>query len=186
MTKETVLNDLKSNLVKTISHLREGLISIRTGRASAALVENIKVDYYGALTPLKQVANINIPEAKVIVIQPYDQNSMDAVEKAIQESELNLNPQRDSQLIRIVLPDLTEERRNELTKILDQKLEESKISARNHREEAWKQIKGMKDDGGISEDEMYKVQDELNKQIDDINSEIDKIGEAKRKEITTI
>lgn len=183
---DSISNELKNSLAKTVDHLREKIKSLRTGRASGGLVENIQVEYYGTKTPLMQLGNINVPEPRMIMIQVYDQNAVDAVAKAIQESDLNLNPQIEGQMIRINLPELTEERRIELAKILDKKIEEAKVAARNIREDSWKTVKDKKQSGGITEDDMYKMQEELNKAVEEVNKEIDELGEKKREEIMTI
>ncbi len=183
---DSISNNLKNGLTKTVDHLREEIKSLRTGRASSGLVENIQVEYYGTKTPLMQLGNINVPEPRMIMIQVYDQNAVDAVTKAIQESDLNLNPQTEGQMIRINLPKLTEERRIELAKILDKKIEEAKVAARNNREESWKTVKDKKQSSEITEDDMYKMQEELNKAVEEVNIEIDELGKKKREEIITL
>lgn len=181
-----IIEDEKIELDNSIEHLLSEMGKIRTGRANPALVESLMVDYYGSKTPLKQVASINTPEARLLVIQPWDKGALTAIESAIRESDLNLNPNNDGQVIRINIPPLTEERRKELVKLLNQKAEDAKISIRNIREEAWKEIQNMKKEGNISEDDKFSGKDQLQKVVDEYNKKIDEIREKKEKEIMTI
>lgn len=181
-----IIDGKKSDLEKSIEHLIVEIGQIRTGRANPALVENIMVDYYGTKTPLKQVANINVPEARLLVIQPWDKDSLVNVESAIRDSDLGFNPNNDGQVIRINIPSLTEERRKELVKLLNQRAEEAKISVRNIREEVWKEIQEMEKEGKISEDDKFSGKDYLQKSVDEYNKKIDEIKEKKEKDILTI
>jgi len=181
-----IVDGKKSDLEKSIEHLIVEIGQIRTGRANPALVENIMVDYYGTKTPLKQVANINVPEARLLVIQPWDKDSLVNVESAIRDSDLGFNPNNDGQVIRINIPSLTEERRKELVKLLNQRAEEAKISVRNIREEVWKEIQEMEKEGKISEDDKFSGKDYLQKSVDEYNKKIDEIKEKKEKDILTI
>jgi ribosome recycling factor len=182
----TIIDDKKVQFENAIQHLKDGLKQIRTGRANSALVENLTIDYYGTKTPLQQLANINIPDSKSIIIQPWDKNSLKDIEKAIHDSPLGLNPINEGNIIRLPIPPLTEERRKELSKIVNEKVEQAKISVRNVREEIWKNIKEQKNDGKISEDDMYGQQKELQKKVEEYNDFIKKIGQEKEKEIMTI
>lgn len=181
-----ILNQAKESFDKALDHLRNELLSLRTDRVSPALVENLMVDCYGIKTPLVQLASINIGEPQTIVVQPWDKNIIKEVEKAIQNSNLGLNPIVQDKIIRIVIPPLSEERRKEIIKLLHQKLEEAKISIRNIREDIIKQLKAQEKEGKISEDDLFLHQKELQKEIDKYNEEIKKIGEEKEKEIMTV
>lgn len=181
-----IVDGKKNDLEKAVEHLIVEIGQIRTGRANPALVENIMVDYYGTKTPLKQVASINVPESKLLVIQPWDKDSLVNIESAIRDSDLGFNPNNDGQVIRINIPSLTEERRKELVKVLNQRTEEGKISVRNVREEAWKEIQEQEKDGKISEDDKFSGKDYLQKIIDEYNKKIEEIREKKEKEIITI
>lgn len=182
----TIIDDKKFQFENAIQHLKNELKQIRTGRANPTLVENLVIDYYGTKTPLQQLANINIPDPKSIIIQPWDKNSLKEIEKAIHNSPLGLNPINEGNIIRLPIPPLTEERRKELSKIVSEKAEQAKISVRNVREETWKNIKEQKNDDKISEDDMYSQQKELQKKVEEYNNSIKKIGQQKEKEIMTI
>lgn len=183
---EQTLKTTKENFEKALAFLKGDLNTLRTGRANSALVEKIRVSYYGAPTPLIQLASINVPEPRSIVIQPFDINSIKEIEKALNDSKLGLNPMNDGRLIRLNLPALTEERRKELVVILKQKLEEGRIAVRNHREEAWKLVKKAEAAGEISEDEKYQAQEKLNKLVTECNEKIEQIGRKKEEEITSV
>ena len=156
---------------------------IRTGRASAALLEGIKVDCYETQMPLDQVASISVPESRLITIQPWDQSIIGNIEKGILKSELGLTPMNDGKIIRISIPPLTEERRKELAKLAKKMGEESKVSIRNHRREANEMFKDLKNDKEISEDEFYKYQNEVQKITDEFIKKIDEVTAQKEKEI---
>ncbi len=181
-----IIDSIKKECDKAFDYLKKELAVLRTGRASKALVENLMVDYYGTKTPLFQLASINVPEARLIIVQPYDKNSIKDIEKAILGSELGLTPNLEENIIRITIPPLSEERRKELVSILHQKLEEVKTSIRNHREEAWRKIKEQESEGSLTEDEKYKAKDELDKLVKEYDDKVDEIGEAKEKEIMTV
>lgn len=159
---------------------------LRTGRANPALVENVSVDYYGTRTPLKQIANISIPEARQILIQPWDKGTITLIESAIRESDLGLNPGNDGQGIRIVLPALNEERRRELVKTLNSRAEDARISIRNTREEIWKALQKAEQDGQIAEDDKFQGKDELQKVVDDYNQKLEVLRKKKEEEILTV
>lgn len=182
----SIIQAKKPNFEKAVEHLKNELNSIRTGRATPTLVENLIVDYYGTKTPLIQLASISIPDPKSIVIQPWDRNSTKDIEKAIQISSLGINPVNEGTIIRIVIPPLTEERRGELVKLANKKTEEAKISIRNIREEMWKELKNQEKEGKISEDELFLTQKELQKIVDEFNEKIKEISEKKEEEINTI
>jgi ribosome recycling factor len=169
-----------------ITHLTGELDSIRTGRAHPALVENLAVEYYGVRTPLLQLATITIPDSRSIVIQPWDRNSLKDIEKAIRASSLGLNPVNEGNILRLPIPALTEERRKELVKVLNQKTEEAHVSIRNVREDIWRAIRDQQKAGDISEDDMFRMQKELQKIVDDYQTKIKNLNEQKEKEIMTI
>lgn len=176
----------KEEFEKSIEHFVVEIGQIRTGRANSALVENVMVDYYGTKTPLKQIASINVPESRLLVIQPWDKDGLVNIEAAIRDSDLGFNPNNDGQVIRINIPALTEERRKELVKVLNQRSEDARISIRNLREEAWKEIQEMEKEGKISEDEKFLGKDYLQKIVDEYNKKVDEIKEKKEGEIMTI
>jgi len=166
-----------------VDHLRHEFSVLRTGRASTGLLENIKVNYYGSLTPIQQVANISIPEARLLVIQPWEKNMLSPIEKAIQASELGLNPINDGQLIRVPIPAMTDERRKEMVRIVHKMTEDARISVRNARRDANESIKKMEKEGELSKDNaadgLDQVQEETNKFIE----KLDELMKHKEKEI---
>jgi ribosome recycling factor len=171
---------------KSIEYFKDEIARIRTGRASSALVENLSVDYYGAKSPMKQVASISVPEPRQIVIAPWDKDNLISIEKSIRESDLNLNPINDGQVIRINIPQLNEERRKELVKLLNQKAEEGRVSVRKRREDIWDLIQDLTRDGKISEDDKFQGKEKLQKVVDEYNNKIEEIRKNKEDEIMTI
>ncbi|MDP2683855.1 MAG: ribosome recycling factor [bacterium] len=182
----TIINEKNFKFDDAIKHFKNELTQIRTGRANPSLVENIRVDYYGTKTPLNQMANISAPDPKSLLIQPWDSNVIKEIEKSIQNSDLGLNPVNEGNQLRIPIPPLTEERRKELAKIVNEKSENARISIRNIREEIWKELKELKNDGDISEDEMFSQQKELQKVVNENNSLIKEITEKKEEEVLSI
>ena len=183
---QDLLDETKVKMEKTIKALRDELAHIRTGRASSSLVDRIKISYYGTLTPLKQIANISIPESNLIVIQPWDKNAIDPIVKAIQASELGLPPQSDGNVIRIAIPALSEERRQGLTKLVGKVAEEGKISIRNIRRDAIDTIKKLQNDGDIPEDRAKKGVDEVQKITDKATERIDELKKRKEEEVLSL
>lgn len=181
-----IVDNRKTDMDGAIEHLNQEMGKIRTGRANSALVESLMVDYYGSKTPLKQIASINIPEARLIVIQPWDKDSLVSIESALRESDLGFNPNNDGQVIRINIPQLTEERRKELVKALNQRSEDAKIAIRNIREEAWKEIQEEEKAGKMSEDDKFSGKDYLQKIVDEYNKKIEEARNKKEEEILTI
>ena len=185
-----MVNDLiaknKVEFEKAVEHFKEELGQLRTGRASSALVENLMVEYYGSMSPLKQIASISIPEARTIAISPWSRDSLINIEKAIRESQLNLNPINDGQLIRINMPALNEERRKELVKVLNQKAEEARVVVRKVRENIWDEIQEIEKQGKIGEDDKFSGKDKLQKVVDEYNEKIDEFRKKKEEEIMTI
>lgn len=180
------MNDFKQKLEKTIAHLKEEIASLRTGRASPALVEDVNVDYYGTETPLKALAAISSPEPRQIVITPWDKNALQPIEKAIQSSSLGLNPVTDRDAIRLTIPPLTEERRKELVKLLGRHLEDAKITVRREREDMQREIDRREKAKEMSEDQKFREKADAQKAVDDANKKIEEIGAHKEKEIMTV
>jgi ribosome recycling factor len=185
MVKE-LIDGKKESFENAVTHFVEEAAKLRTGRANPALVENILVDYYGVRTPLVQIASISIPEARQILIQPWDKGAMQPIETAIRDSDLGLNPGNDGQNIRIVLPALNEERRHDLVKSLGARAEEARIAIRTVREEVWKEIQDLEKEGAIGEDDKFQGKDDLQKVIDEYNAKIESLKEKKEQEILTV
>lgn len=185
MIKE-LIEEKKQSFENAVEHFANEAVKIRTGRAHPALVENLMVDYYGTRTPLRQIANINIPEARQILIQPWDKASLVLIEAALRESDLGLNPGNDGQALRITLPALTEETRKNLVKSLNQRAEEARIAVRNVREEIWKDIQDLEKSGEISEDDKFSGKDELQKVVDEYNQKLETARKKKEEEILTV
>lgn len=181
-----IINQAKKNMDESLGFMQNELRKFKTGRAQSALVEDILVEYYGTKTPLKQIATISVPEPAMIAISPFDKNSMKDIEKAISESKLNLTSSNDGQIIRIKIPPLTEERRQELAQVLNQKVEEVKVSIRSSREETMKKLKDMEASKQISEDEKFKTKEDLDKLVDEYNKKIEDIRKKKEEEIMTV
>lgn len=176
----------KEKLEKVIEHLKREVSSLRTGRATPALVENLEIDYYGSKTPLKVLAAISNPEPRLLVIQPWDKNAMQPIEKAIQSSSLGLNPITDRDMIRLSIPPLTEERRRELVKMLSRYLEDARIKIRREREETLKEVDRMEKAKEISEDERFRHKNDIQKTVDETNKKVEEVGAAKEREIITV
>lgn len=183
---ESVKARTEDKMKKSLSSLNEELAGIRTGRASASLFDKITVNYFGQSTPLNQVATISVPEARLVVIQPWDRNIIGDIEKAIQKSELSLNPNNDGKVIRINIPPLTEQRRKELVKVIKASGEKSKVAMRNIRREGNDDLKKMMKNSDITEDQEKQGIDDIQKMTDKYISDINKIIDAKEKEIMEI
>lgn len=181
--KDEILSELREKMTNTAEALKKDFKKIRTGRASPALLEGIKVDCYETQMPLDQVATISVPESRLMTIQPWDQSIIGNIEKGILKSELGLTPMNDGKIIRISIPPLTEERRKDLAKLAKKMGEESKISIRNHRREANEMFKDLKNEKEISEDEFHRTQDDVQKITDEFIKKIDEITGKKEKEI---
>ncbi len=179
-------SEFKQKLEKTVGHLKVEIASLRTGRATPALVEDLEVDYYGSKTSLKAIASISSPEPRSLVIQPWDKNAIQPIEKAIQSSSLGLNPVTDHDVIRLSIPPLTEERRKELTKLLGRHLEDARIHVRREREGMLKEVDRKEKAKEISEDEEFRQKSEVQKIVDEINKKIEEIGLMKEKEIMKV
>lgn len=181
-----IVHNHKEQFNKAIDHLKSEISSLRTGRATPALVEDITVEAYGSKQPLKTLASISVSDAKTLTVEPWDKSLMQTVETAINNSHLGINPVNDGKLIRLPLPELTQERRQELIKVLHQKLEQARITIRKIREEIRDQIDKAFKDKEIGEDEKFKFQDELEKMVKEYNEKIKQVGDEKEKEISTI
>jgi ribosome recycling factor len=181
-----VLSNAEVKMGKTIEALQRELATIRTGRASPALVEQIRVDYYGVPTPLGQIATILVPEARLLVIQPWDKGSLTSVEKAILKSGLGLNPANDGDVIRLSIPQLTEERRRELVRVVRKRVEEGRVAIRNLRREAMEQLRDLARKKEISEDEQKRALELLQRLTDRFIEESDGIGRDKEAEVLEI
>lgn len=183
---ETILKDCEERMKKTVASLAADYQAIRTGRASSALFDKIKVDYYGAPTPLSQVASVSTPEARLVVIQPWDKSLLSPIEKAIQKSELGLNPSNDGKILRISFPPLTEDRRKELAKQAKNISEQSKVAVRNIRRDGMEEIKKLEKSGNISEDQQKDAETRLQKMTDNYIFKVADVAAAKEKEIMEI
>jgi len=186
MNVEEIKKMGREKMQKSVDAVRNEIVRIRTGKATTALLEGIKVEAYGSKVPLKQIANIGVPEPRLLLIQPWDKNILPNIEKAIFQSELGLTPNNDGRVIRLPIPPLTEERRKELVKLVKKLGEEGKIAIRNIRRECNDDLKKTEKSGGISEDESKRVMKEIQDITDEFISKIDKIIESKEKEILEI
>ncbi|WP_078681744.1 MULTISPECIES: ribosome recycling factor [Clostridium] len=185
MIKEIIHNS-EEKMNKTIQILKKELASMKAGRANPTMLDKVEVDYYGSMVPINQVANISAPEPRIIVIQPWEKSMLKNIEKAILKSDLGLNPSNDGSIIRLIIPELTEETRRALVKTVKKSGEESKVAIRSIRREANDKIKVLKKNNEISEDEMKKAEEDIQKKTDNYIKEIDKIIELKEKEIMSI
>jgi ribosome recycling factor len=183
---DEIISDAEARMKKTVEFFRKELTTLRAGRASPALVEKIVVDYYGTPTPVNQLATISVPEPRLLVIQPWDRTQVGAVEKAIAKSDLGIHPQSDGHLIRLAIPQLTEERRTELVRFIRKKAEEERVALRNLRREANDFLKETCKEGEISEDERDRALEETQKITDKHIAELDKLLAAKEKELMEV
>jgi ribosome recycling factor len=181
-----VLDELRERMKKSVEALQDDLLSIRTGRASPALVEKLPVEYYGTATPLNQMASIAAPEPRLLVIRPWDPSALADIERAILRSDLGLTPMNDGMLIRLSIPRLTEERRRELVKVVSRRVEEARIAVRNLRRDALQDLKEFEKEKMISEDEFFRGKDKVQELTDGFVEEIDSIGKRKEEEVMEI
>jgi ribosome recycling factor len=186
MATDQVVKELTQRMDKTIIDLKQKLSKVRTGRASAGLLDEIKVSYYGTMTPIKQMANITVPEPRMIIIQPYDASVLRDVEKAILNSDLGLNPQNDGKVIRVPIPELTEERRKEMVKVVKKVGEEHKVAIRLERKEAIEKLRTQEKAKQITEDDLRKGQTQLQEKVDKTTKEVDELCAKKEKEILEV
>lgn len=183
---DAILKELPLKLQKSIDFLESELSNIHTGRASVSLVDDILVNAYGSKQQLKQVANITIPEARQILIQPWDKSVVGQIESAIRESDMGFNPVNTGDVIRINIPELTEERRRDYVKLAKERAEEARVGIRNTRSEAWNAIKKAKGDGEIGEDDMYHGEAEIQKLVDLYNKKVEEVFNLKEKELLEV
>lgn len=181
-----ILDDARDRMAKAVSHSRVEFSGIRTGRAAPALVEKLIVDYYGSDVPLQQLAGFTVPEARMLIISPYDKGSMGAIEKAIQQSDLGLTPSNDGAVIRLSFPPLTEERRKQLAKVVRGMAEDGRVSIRNLRRAGRHDLGALEKDGDISVDDLARAEKELDKLTHQYEAEIDKALEAKEQELLEV
>jgi ribosome recycling factor len=183
---DDILKDLHDRIGKTLDTLRKELMTIRTGRASLHLLDGVKVDYYGTLSPLHQVATLSVADARLITVKPWEKSMIPVIEKAIRDANIGLNPMSDKDMVRVPVPALTEERRREIVKQVKQKGEEHKIAVRNERRDAKELIETAQKDGDISEDEAKKALEKMQKETDEGVKKVDEVVAAKEKEVMQV
>ncbi len=183
---DRALKEAKRGMEKALAHLRSELQAIRTGRASPAMLQNVKVDYYGSMTPLEQIASITAPQADLIVVQPFDINALDNIEKAIMQADLGFNPSNDGSQIRVPVPPLSEERRRELAKKAGERGEEARISIRNTRRQIKDQLKKIEQEESLSEDVRYAAEQDLQELTDQYIDRVDQLLDRKEEEIMQV
>ena len=181
-----VLSSGENRMKKAVEALNRELDGVRTGRARPALVEHLSMDYFGVPTPLNQLATISAPEARLIVIQPWDRQVLPNIEKAILKSELGLNPTNDGSAIRLSFPPLSEERRRELVRLVHRKVEEGRVSVRNIRRDEVEKVRGMEKNKELSQDESHRTQDQIQKLTDTYIAQMDRLGQAKEAEVMEV
>jgi len=181
-----VLDDCADKMKKAVAHLQSEFAAIRTGRASSALVEKLKVDVYGSEVPLQQIAGFGVPEPRVLTISPYDKGTLKAIEKAIQLSDLGVNPSNDGQVIRLAFPELTEERRKDMVKQARHRAEEGRVAVRNARRHARHELEGLEKDGEISKDDLDRAEKDLEKRTHEVVAELDDMLKHKETELLSI
>jgi ribosome recycling factor len=186
LTPESVLSEVSTKMDRAVDAFKRDLTQLRTGRATPALVENIDVDYYGSMTPLKQIASISAPDARAIMIQPWDTAAMREIEKSLQTSDMGFNPSNDGTTITVPIPPLTQERRQEMVKLLKGKMEDGKISVRNVRRDGLESLRKLEKEKSISQDDGRRAQDQLQKTTDGHTKLIDETGSAKEAEILQV
>jgi ribosome recycling factor len=183
---DDILKDLHDRILKTLEDLKRELANVRTGRANLHLLDGVRVDYYGTATPLNQVATLSVPEARLIVVKPWEKTMIPPIEKAIRDANLGLNPQSDKDLVRVPIPPLTEERRREIVKQCKQRGEDHKIAIRNERRDAKELIEASEKDGDIAGDEAKKALEKMQKETDEGVKKVDEIVVAKEKEVMQV
>jgi len=186
LTPESVLSEVSTKMDRAVDAFKRDLTQLRTGRATPALVENIDVDYYGSMTPLKQIASISAPDARAIMIQPWDTAAMREIEKSLQTSDMGFNPSNDGSTITVPITPLTQERRQEMVKLLKGKVEDGKISVRNVRRDGLESLRKLEKEKSISQDDGRRAQDQLQKTTDGHTKLIDETGSAKEAEILQV
>ncbi len=185
-TVDELIRDAQTRMDKSVEHARNEFNTVRTGRASESLLDRIEVDYYGTATQLKQLATIGVPEARMLTVQPFDPSSIRSIEKAIQESDLGLTPSNDGKLIRLPIPQLTEERRKELVKVVRHLAEEHRVAVREIRRDAMKGLKDLVDKGDVGADEEHRAEERVQKLTDEHTKKIDELLQRKEAEILEV
>ena len=183
---DAVMEDCRAKMARAVEHTRGELATIRTGRAAPALVEKIRVEYYGSEVPLQQMAGIQVPEAKLLVITPYDKGSLKAIERAIMNSDLGINPNNDGTVIRLTFPPLTEERRRDMVRVAHHKAEVGRVAVRNARRSSRKDLEALEKDGEISSDELDRAEKDLDRVTSEYVSEIDRVLQHKEEELLAV
>jgi ribosome recycling factor len=183
---DAVLEDSREKMAKAVAHTQADFSTVRTGRAMPALVEKLRVDYYGSEVPLQQLAGIQVPEARLMVITPYDKTSLRSIEKAIQNSDLGINPSNDGIVIRLTFPQLTAERRKDLVKVVHHKAEEGRVAVRNLRRSARKDLESLEKDGDISSDELDRAEKDLDHLTHEFVTEVDRLLQHKEQELLSV
>lgn len=186
LTPDVVLTGVSTKMDRAVDAFKRDLTQLRTGRATPALVENVEVDYYGSMTPLKQIASISAPDARAILIQPWDTGSLREIEKSLMTSDMGFNPSNDGSTITVPIPQLNQERRQEMVKLLKRKIEDGKISVRNVRRDGLESLRKLEKDKAISQDENRRAQTQLQKTTDGHTKQIDETGSAKEAEIMQV
>ena len=185
-TAEELINAARDRMAKSVEHAKSGFSTVRTGRASASLLDRIEVDYYGTQTPLRQLSTINVPEPRMLTVQPFDPSSIRAIEKAIQESDLGLTPSNDGKLIRLPIPQLTEERRKELVKVVRNMAEEHRVAVREIRRDAMRHLKELVDSGEVGADEEHRGEVKVQELTDEHTKQIDELLKHKEAEVMEV
>jgi ribosome recycling factor len=183
---EDVVEDAKRRMDKTIEHIRQDFTGIRTGRASASILNRVNVSYYGQQTPLNQIASITVPEPTLLVVSPYDKSIIGDIEKSILQSDLGLNPMNDGNIIRLPIPKLTEERRKEMTRVVRAKAEDGRVALRNVRRDAIEELRSLEKEGDITKDDLHRGQEEIQKLTDKHIGETDEMLKTKEKELLEV
>lgn len=186
LTPEAVLAEVERKMNRAIEALERELASLRTGRATPSLIENVSVDYYGSPTPLKQIASISAPDARAIMVQPWDKQALRDIERSLMKSELGFNPSNDGNIITVPIPPLNQERRQELVRLLKRKIEEGKVSVRNVRRDGLESLRKLERDKAISQDQNRRSQDQLQKTTDSFIKNIDQVSTTKEAEIMQV
>lgn len=181
-----LLNDARERMTKSVQATRNDFVSLRTGRANPALLDRVVVDYYGAITPLKQLAQVGAPEPRLLTVTPYDKSVLKEIEKGITESDLGLNPNNDGNMIRLPIPELTEDRRKDMVRLAKNMAEEGRIAIRNVRRDVMQMLKDLKKDGDISEDDESRGEKDLQKITDEFVGEVDAALKSKEAEIMEV
>lgn len=184
--KALVLDDCADKMKKAVAHLQSEFAAVRTGRASSALVEKLRVEVYGSDVPLQQIAGFGVPEPRVLTIAPYDKSTLKAIEKAIQQSDLGVNPSNDGEIIRMTFPELTEERRKDFVKVVRSRAEEGRVAVRNARRHARQELEHLEKDGEISKDDLDRAEKDLEKRTHEVVTEIDELLKHKETELLTV